>query len=78
MPIKKPQLSRALKGVLLFTAIEEVILVAWGVILDLGKGLPLTTQVFAALVLFVGLLLEHYVSINVGAGRPPFGPLPED
>jgi hypothetical protein len=70
--------SKALRGVLIFTLIEEVILVVWGVILELGKGLPLQTQVIAAVVLFVGLFVEHYVSIQVGAGRPLFGPLPPD
>jgi len=70
--------SKALRGVLLFTAIEEVTLVVWGVILELGFGLPLGTQVIAAVVLFAGLFLEHYVSVNVGSGRPPFGPLPPD
>ena len=73
-------MSKALKGVLIFTAIEEVTLVAWGLILKLGIGLsiPFGVQVLAAAVLFVGLFGEHYVSVNVGAGRPPFGPLPSD
>lgn len=71
-------MSRALRGVILFTAIEEVILVVWGVLLDLGKGLPLQTQIIAAAVLFVGLFVEHRTAVNVGAGRPPFGPLPPD
>lgn len=73
-------MSKALKGVLLFTAIEEVTLVVWGLLLKLGigVGIALGWQVLAALVLFVGLFAEHYVSVNVGAGRPPFGPLPPD
>ncbi len=73
-------MSKALKGVLLFTAIEEVTLVVWGVLLKLGIGLGLSLeqQVVAAAVLAVGLFAEHYVSVNVGAGRAPFGPLPED
>lgn len=71
-------MSRAVRGVIVFTLIEEVTLVVWGVILKLGDGLPFRTQVVAALVLFVGLLLEHYASINTGAGRPIFGPLPPD
>ena len=71
-------MNQALKGVLLFTAIEEVTLVVWGLILKLGEGLPLSTQIFAAGFLFAGLFLEHYVSVNVGNGRPAFGPLPED
>lgn len=71
-------MSRALKGVLIFTAVEEVILVTWGAILKLGSGLSFKTQAVAALVLLAGLFLEHYISVNVGAGRPPFGPLPPD
>lgn len=71
-------MSKALKGVLIFTAIEEVVLVTWGVILNLGDGLPLRVQLLAAILLFAGLFVEHAVSINVGAGRPPFGPLPPD
>lgn len=71
-------MSKALKGVILFTAIEEVTLVAWGAILALGLGLSVTTQVVAAAVLLVGLFAEHYVAVNVGAGRAPFGPLPPD
>lgn len=73
-------MSKALKGVLLFTAIEEVTLVAWGLLLKLGVGVSISLgiQVLAAAVLFVGLFAEHYVSVNVGAGRAPFGPLPPD
>ena len=71
-------MSKALKGVLLFTLIEEVTLVAWGAFLALGHGHSVLTQVFAAALLFVGLFGEHYVSVNVGAGRKPFGPLPPD
>jgi hypothetical protein len=71
-------MRKALKGVIIFTAIEEVFLVAWGALLKLGKGLPFEQQVAAALVLLIGLFLEHYVSVNVGHGRAPFGPLPPD
>jgi len=73
-------MSKALRGVLIFTAIEEVTLVVWGLLLKLGVGveIPLGIQVAAAAVLFVGLFAEHYVSVNVGAGRPPLGPLPPD
>ena len=65
-------MSKALRGVIVFTLIEEVILVVWGLLLELGKGLPLGTQILAAVVLFVGLFVEHAVSVNVGRGRPPF------
>ena len=71
-------MRKALQGVIIFTLIEEVTLVAWGAILALGLGLSLTTQIVAAAVLLVGLFAEHYVSVNVGAGRKPFGPLPPD
>jgi hypothetical protein len=71
-------MNKALQGVIIFTAIEEVTLVVWGLLLDLGKGLSLQTQIIAAAVLFVGLFIEHYVSVNVGSGRAPFGPLPPD
>ena len=63
-------MSRILIGVLVFTAIEEVTLVVWGVLLDLGKGLPLNTQIGAAVFLLIGLFLEHLVSVNVGRKRP--------
>lgn len=62
-------MSRTLRGVILFTAIELVTLIVWGVILDLGKGLPLGIQVIAAAVLAVGLFLEHLVATNVGRER---------
>jgi len=71
-------MSKALRGVILFTLIEEVTLVAWGALLKLGSGLSFSVQVVAAVVLLVGLFVEHYVSVNVGAGRAPFGPLPPD
>lgn len=69
---------KALQGVILFTLIEWVTLVGWGAILALGFGLPFIFQAIAAGVLAVGLFAEHYVSVNVGAGRKPFGPLPPD
>ena len=61
----------ALAGVFLFTAIEIVTLVVWLVL----AGVPFTGRIGAVLVLAVGLFLEHYVSVNVGRGRPAFGPL---
>jgi hypothetical protein len=65
-------MSRALVGVILFTAIEIVALVVWLVL----AGVPFNGGYLAVVVLAVGLFLEHYVSVNVGAGRPVFGPLP--
>lgn len=68
---------KALRGVILFTAIEIVTLVVWLIL----AGLPFNSSPraqLAVVVLAVGLFLEHYVSVNVGAGRPPFGPLPPD
>jgi len=62
-------MSQTLRGTLIFTGIELVTLIVWGVILDLGKGLPLKTQVIAAVVLAIGLFLEHLVSVNVGRER---------
>lgn len=71
-------MNNALVGVVIFTLIEWVTLVVWGLLLKLGVnvGVSLGTQIVAAVVLLVGLFGEHYVSVNVGAGRPPFGPLP--
>ena len=65
---------KALRGVILFTAIEIVTLVVWLVL----AGLPFKGGYLAVAVLAVGLFLEHYVSVNVGAGRKAFGPLPPD
>lgn len=67
-------MSKALKGVLLFTGVEFVALVAWLIL----AGVPFGNGYLAAGVLAVGLFLEHYISVNVGAGRQPLGPLPPD
>ena len=67
-------MSKALRGVILFTAIEIVTLVVWLIL----AGVAFNGRVIAVAALAVGLFLEHYVSVNVGAGRPPFGPLPPD
>lgn len=67
-------MRRALVGVLIFTGIEIATLVAWLIL----AGVPFKGGYLAVGVLAVGLFVEHYVSINVGAGRPPFGPLPPD
>lgn len=67
-------MSKALRGVLLFTGIEIVTLVAWLIL----AGVPFNAGYGAVAVLSVGLFIEHYASVNVGAGRRPFGPLPPD
>ena len=67
-------MSNALKGVILFTVIEIVTLVVWLIL----AGVAFNGRVIAVAILAVGLFLEHFVSVNVGAGRPPFGPLPPD
>ena len=60
-----------LRGVVLFTLIELVTLVAWLIL----AGVPFTGKYIAVVVLAAGLLAEHYASVNVGRGKPPFGPL---
>jgi hypothetical protein len=67
-------MSRALKGVILFTVVEIVTLIVWLIL----AGVPFSSKYAAALVLAVGLFIEHYISVNVGAGRAPLGPLPPD
>ena len=62
----------ALRGVILFTAIEIVTLVVWLLL----AGVPFRGGYLAVVVLAIGLFVEHFVSVNVGAGRDPFGPLP--
>jgi len=59
----------ALRGVIIFTAIEIVTMIAWLALANRGN-------ILGVVILSVGLFFEHYVSVNVGAGRPPFGPLP--
>lgn len=67
-------MSRALKGVIIFTVVEIVTLVLWLIL----AGVPFNGKGLAVVVLAVGLFIEHYVSVNVGNGRPAFGPLPPD
>lgn len=64
-------MSKALKGVILFTLIEVVTMVGWLYFANRGN-------ILGVLILTVGLLAEHAVSVNVGNGRRPFGPLPPD
>jgi len=65
-------MSRALKGVIIFTVLEIVGLVVWLIL----AGVPFNGGYLAVVVLAIFLFVEHYVSVNVGAGRPPFGSLP--
>lgn len=67
-------MSKALKGVIIFTLVEIVTLVLWLIF----AGLPVRGGYVAVIVLAIGLFLEHYASVNVGAGRPVFGSLPPD
>lgn len=65
---------KALIGTIVFTAIELVTLVVWLIL----AGIPFDGKYGAIVVLAIGLFIEHYVSVNNGAGRPLFGPLPPD
>lgn len=65
----------ALRGVIIFTVIEVVGLVVWLILAGLPFN-PSVQSVLAVVVLAAILFVEHYVSVNVGAGRRPFGPLP--
>jgi len=67
-------MNRALKGVIIFTAVEVIGLVVWLVL----AGLPFNGKYWAVVALTAFLFVEHYVSVNVGNGRRPFGPLPPD
>ena len=63
-------MGRAFWGVVLFTVLEAIGFEVWIV----GSNVHIT--LFGRIGLYVFLLLEHYVSVNVGNGRAPFGPLP--
>ena len=58
-----------LAGTILFTVIEVITLVVWLILARNGETIP------SVVVLAVGLFLEHYVSVQVGAGKPWFGKL---
>lgn len=55
-------------GIVIFTVIEVITLVLWLVL----AGVPFHGHGLAVIILLVGLFVEHYVSVNVGQGRPPF------
>lgn len=65
-------MKMSLTGVIIFTLVEVVTLVGWLIL----AGVPFNGGLLAVVVLALGLFIEHYVSVNVGNGRPPFGPLP--
>ena len=76
---RRKVMSRASDGVTLFTIIEVLtvaVVIAWLLLLE--KANPVLRFAGAGVLLYVGLWVEHYVSVNVGAGRVPFGPLPPD
>ncbi len=62
-------MSKAFIGVVLFTVIEVVTMVGWLFYANRSDSL-------GVVILTLGLLFEHYVAVNVGAGRSPFGSLP--
>lgn len=73
-------MSRSLKGVIIFTAFETV-----GFFGGVGiwflfdrHGHPMLGAVLGTIFWTVWTFLEHMISVNVGNGRPPFGPLPPD
>jgi hypothetical protein len=83
------KMSKASEGVDLFTNIEVITVVATIATFVVVRGLLgraglsdtpalVGAAIAAVLVLRYGLWLEHKVSVNVGTGREPFGPLPPD
>ena len=64
-------MNSAIRGIIIFSAVETVILTAWLIALKTLSG-PGAHPVRAAIILFVGLLIEHSVAYNVGKDRPPF------
>jgi len=56
-------------GIIVFTVVESVILTLW--LVALGVPLP-GNQLIAGLTIAGGLLVEHTLAYNVGAGRPLF------
>lgn len=70
-------MKKSTKGTIVFTALELVTLVGWLILAGVPFN-PSPKSIAAVAVLAVGLFLEHRASVNVGAGRPIFGPLPPD
>lgn len=64
-------MSKALKGVILFTVIEIVTMVGW-------LFFALRGNILGVVILSAGLGVEHYAALNIGNGRRAFGPLPPD
>ena len=61
-------MNKRLIGVILFTVIEVITMVLW-------LKFALEHNVLGVIILTIGLGVEHYVSLNVGHDRSPFGPL---
>lgn len=59
-------MNKTLLGTIIFTVIEIITMVFWLKFALDGR------MVLSVVVLSVGLFLEHYVSVNVGAGRNAF------
>ena len=55
----------ALVGILIFSAIETVTVIAWFAAVQ-------SNNIAAAIILFVGYVVEHVVAFNVGKGRGLF------
>ena len=56
-------------GILVFTVVELITLVIWLIL----AGVPYQGHILAIIVLFIGLFIEHYFSVNVAAGRSLLG-----
>lgn len=64
-------MSKALKGIILFSAVEILTMVLWLYFANRGN-------ILGVIILAGGLLVEHYAALNIGNGRRAFGPLPPD
>jgi len=59
---------KSIYGVILFTVVEVATMIGWLFFAN-------RDNVLGVVILTAGLGLEHYVSVNVGRGRPLFGSL---
>ena len=58
-------MSKVLQGAALITVVEVVTMIGWLFFANRGN-------VLGVIILTIGLLVEHQIALNVGAGRPPF------
>ena len=58
-------MSKVLQGAALITVVEVVTMIGWLFFANRGN-------ILGVIILTVGLLIEHQVALNVGAGRRPF------